>query len=106
MAVKDIKTLEKGKFNSDGEVRISGNITASGAIDATEAKKQALLDASDLIKVFTYGTHDGVRMIETISYSSVAINTFYSETISMIRTIAYTASTIEINTVTDVLTII
>lgn len=106
MNIKDIKTLEKEKFNNVGEVKIAGNITSTPAITETEAKKQALLDASDLNKTFTYGTHDGIRMIETISYSSTAIDTFYSENITMVRTIVYTASTAEINTITDVLTII
>lgn len=101
---------EAEKFTTDAAgktaVRVKGDLTIIGA-SPTEDKKNTLLDASDLVKTYTYTSISNVDVVTEIIFTSVATDAFYSETIDLTRTITYVANKPPtMNTVTDVFTVV
>lgn len=67
-------------------------------------KKNALMDASDLLKTYTWIKVAGVDLVIKIVFTSPETDLFYGETIDLSRDFVYTGTIL--NTINDTLTII
>ena len=83
------RDMENKKFHTDANGYLAVNVTGdtTGTITAENAKKAALLGASDLEKIFAYDV-DG--NLSTITHSSISTDAHYTETIILTKTFTYT----------------
>lgn len=82
------------------------DVSIQEGLDIEDEKKAAILEASDVIKTLTYVEIDGEDYISNIEFSSSKVNTYYTETITLDRSITYVGLTSNINSVSDTLTIV